>query len=412
MSSKLSMQDIIDLLVAKNDIGKEEAEAFFVQFFSIIEKGLSTDELVKVKDFGSFKLTHIQERESVDVNTQDKIVIPAHRRVSFLPAPLLKDMVNKPFAHFETTPLNEGIFMDGVSESVESDNDDEELDAEENEGEENEDTTASVESIKEEPIKKEPTIKDESAVTDIEESTTEETNIEIKNDNLSSPIAPLAPTVENNFQESILAQDETVSEVQENNSPHFNEVSKENEHIEAVPTDSVLNKSRTKKPKSKGKLRRYILRWDIAIALFMILTISFAYNYYFRKHNPCEKGIEKSEIPKTLKELAPTSIGTSSNEPAVVADSVETEKTMEPTIMVKMSPGRTLRLIALDKLGNRDFWVYIYMKNKDKIPNPDVIPIGLELELPYKDEYPMDAANPDHVAKGKALGDTVMKDLG
>ena len=121
MSSKLNMQNIIDLLVAKNDISKEEAESFIVELFYLIEKGLATDELTKIKDLGTFKLTHIQERESVDVNTKEKILIPAHRRVTFVPAQLLKSLVNKPFAHFETTPLNEGVFVEGISQNASSD---------------------------------------------------------------------------------------------------------------------------------------------------------------------------------------------------------------------------------------------------------------------------------------------------
>ena len=80
MISKLNMQDIIDLLVAKNGISKEEAEKFIVELFNLIEKGLSTDELIKIKDLGTFRLTPIQERESVDVNTKEKILIPAHKR--------------------------------------------------------------------------------------------------------------------------------------------------------------------------------------------------------------------------------------------------------------------------------------------------------------------------------------------
>src|SRR5690554_4142544 len=118
MSHKLNMQDLIDLLTSDGTLTKEEAEKFVIEFFSVIEQGLSKDELVKIKDFGTFKLTPIQERESIDVNTQEKIIIPAHRRVSFLPAQILKNLVNKPFAHFETTPLNDGIVLENVEQEV------------------------------------------------------------------------------------------------------------------------------------------------------------------------------------------------------------------------------------------------------------------------------------------------------
>ena len=407
MSSKLNMQDIVDLLVANNEISKEEADMFVAKFFSLIEKGLSIDELVKVKDFGSFKLTHIQARESVDVNTQDKIVIPAHRRVSFVPAPLLKDMVIKPFAHFETTPLNEGIFMDGISQDALSDNDNEDLDAEEDEDK----------TDKENLFKEETPVKPESVETDIDKQTSEEDHSEIQNDELSLPIVVLPTADEKNIEETAPIETTPIEDVSavEEKEMQSTEESDPEEEIELTTQSSIVDtssKSTRKNPKTKGKLRRYILRWDIAIALFMISAIGFGYNYYFAKHNPCEKGIEESEIPKPIKQVVPASVETPSSESAVVADSVETKRAdVQPPKMVKMSPGRSLRLIALDKLGDREFWVYIYMKNKDKIQNPDVIPIGLELELPNMDEYPMDASNPDDVAKAKTLGDGVMKGL-
>ncbi|HZJ80588.1 MAG TPA: HU family DNA-binding protein, partial [Dysgonamonadaceae bacterium] len=96
MSDKLNIQDIVDLLVANSDISKEEAERFMVELFSLIEKGLATNELTTIKDFGTFKLTQIEECESVDVSTKEKIAIPAHRHIAFIPTQLLENLVNKP----------------------------------------------------------------------------------------------------------------------------------------------------------------------------------------------------------------------------------------------------------------------------------------------------------------------------
>ncbi|NLZ95126.1 MAG: hypothetical protein GX921_04785, partial [Bacteroidales bacterium] len=84
----------------------------------------------------------------------------------------------------------------------------------------------------------------------------------------------------------------------------------------------------------------------------------------------------------------------------------------KPRATAKMSPGRTLRLIALDKLGDREFWVYIYMINKEKITNPNVIPIGLVLDIPHHNEYPMDANNMEDIAMAKELGDETLKNFG
>ena len=373
MSSKLNMQDIIDLLLANNDISKEEAEKFIVEFFDIIEKGLSTDELVKVKDFGTFKLTQIQERESIDVNTQEKIVIPSHRRVSFIPASTLKELVNKPFAHFETTPLNDGILLDGVYQ-------DDSLDKEDDDEKDNED----------EQDKEENAERRDSIAPDIDETKSKELEEEIE--------IPAIPIIDNDS----ITESAPKKSLMESDK-------KEPSLEEKKPNINSPKKSKTRKPKTRGKLRRYILRWDVAVALFMILGVGFAYNYYFAKHNPCKHGVEDSDIPKPIKTGTPSSIENISNKSAAVVDSVKTNKSMKPIKTVEMSPGKTLRLIALDKFGDREFWVYIYMKNEDKIKNPDVVPVGLKLELPHVEEFDMDANNHNHVSKAKKLGDEMMK---
>jgi nucleoid DNA-binding protein len=104
---KLNLQDIVDTVASKQKVTKEEADVFAKTLFSIIPESLSEDNPIKIKDFGTFKLTLIQARESVDVNTGEKIEIPTHYRFSFSPATALKELVNKPFANFETTLLND-----------------------------------------------------------------------------------------------------------------------------------------------------------------------------------------------------------------------------------------------------------------------------------------------------------------
>lgn len=378
MSSKLNMQDIVDLLVANNDISKEESEKFIVEFINAIEKGLSTDGLVKVKDFGTFKLTQIQERESIDVNTQEKIVIPSHRRVSFVPAPNLKGLVNKPFAHFETTPLSDGIFLEGLSQDDGSDINGDDLEAEE------EKPTSTV--PKEDIVEK---------VNPIETVEDEGKSAEIVVDEVILP--PVTPIIDNNIIDSV---------------PKINlDIDDEKDLSKGEITDNPSKNAKSKKPKSRGKLRRYILRWDVAITLFVIVGVGVAYHYYFAKSKLSKQGVEDSIIPQPINSISSNCAENKSSESSAVIDSVRRSERMrpEPVKTVKMSPGRTLRLIALDKFGNREFWIYIYLKNKDKIENPNVIPIGLILNLPNEDEFDMNANNPDDVSKAKKLGDQVMK---
>lgn len=119
MENKITLSDLIDLLAKQADIPTSEAEVFLKTLFDTITETLSEDEAVKIKDFGTFKLTPIQARESIDVNSGEKIEIPAHNRLSFSPATALKELVNKPFSHFETVLLDEGITFEGVEEVFE-----------------------------------------------------------------------------------------------------------------------------------------------------------------------------------------------------------------------------------------------------------------------------------------------------
>lgn len=407
MNSKLSIQDIADLLVANNQISKEEADKFVVELFSLIEKGLSTDELTKVKDLGTFKLTPIQERESVDVNTQEKIVIPAHRRVSFVPAQTLKSLVNKPFAHFETTPLNDGIFIDGINQDALSCN-------EENDNDDRDDEDKVVES---ELTKENDTDKVATDAFNTDEMGASEYGSEVVQEELPNPAATSILSTDKNKEKELSVQPSSSapfieSKMEEPSASAGSSTKEEEKKGDKIKSAiGISNKPKSKKPKSRGKLRRYILRWDIAIGLFMILGVSFAYNYYFTTNNPCEKGVEESEIPKPIIGATPLLTETPSDEVVDAVDSLEILKLAEmgPRETVKMSAGTTLRLIALEKLGNREFWVYIYLQNKDKIKNPDVVPIGLELELPNQNEYKMDANDSDDIFKAKKLGEQVMK---
>jgi len=119
MENRITLANLADLLAKRTNVSGTESEAFLKSLFELISETLSGDEVVKIKDFGTFKLVPIQARESVDVNSGEKIEIPAHNRLSFFPATALKELVNKPFSHFESILLNEGIAFEGVEEVIE-----------------------------------------------------------------------------------------------------------------------------------------------------------------------------------------------------------------------------------------------------------------------------------------------------
>ncbi len=114
MEEKLYIQDLIKLLAEKQSIETTEAEAFVRAVFDIIKDALETDRVVKIKGLGTFKLTDVDSRESINVNTGERIRIESHTKISFIPDTQMRDMINKPFSHFETVILNEGVTFDDM----------------------------------------------------------------------------------------------------------------------------------------------------------------------------------------------------------------------------------------------------------------------------------------------------------
>ena len=106
---KVSLQDLASVLVERWHLGKKEASLFVNEMFFVIQKSLDEDKIVKVKGLGTFKIIDVDDRESVDVNTGDRVLIEGHGKITFTPDALMKELVNKPFSQFETVVLNEGV---------------------------------------------------------------------------------------------------------------------------------------------------------------------------------------------------------------------------------------------------------------------------------------------------------------
>ncbi|PXV62640.1 nucleoid DNA-binding protein [Dysgonomonas alginatilytica] len=125
MNDKLSLQDLVDVLSKKAKITKKDADSFFRELFQLILERIFDNDSVKIKDFGTFKLISVSSRESVNVNTGEKIEIPSHYKLSFIPDKILKNLVNKPFSQFETILLEDGVVFETSVENEESISEDE-----------------------------------------------------------------------------------------------------------------------------------------------------------------------------------------------------------------------------------------------------------------------------------------------
>ena len=172
--AKISITDLAGVIAKQRKLSTKDVEKFISAMFLVVDKGLDADRLVKIKGLGTFKVTSVKPRESINVNTGARVVIDGHDKVSFTPDTSMRDLINKPFAQFETVVLKDDVdFSD-----IEHDNSDEEK-------------RESVASNTEKEVQKEKTIssnEEEIAPQDM----VQENVLEIKDDKEDSPVT--APT--------------------------------------------------------------------------------------------------------------------------------------------------------------------------------------------------------------------------
>ena len=115
---KISIQDLSSVLVEKRGLTKKEASNFISEMFDIVQQELEKDKLVKIKGLGTFKIIDVDDRESVNVNTGERVLIEGHGKITFTPDSLMKELVNKPFSQFETVVLNDGVEFEEPKEEI------------------------------------------------------------------------------------------------------------------------------------------------------------------------------------------------------------------------------------------------------------------------------------------------------
>lgn len=114
-----TIKDLAKVIVSKHQLRQRDAEVFVNAVVETIIEGLQNDRLVKIKGFGTFKLTAVRDRESVNVNTGERVVISGHDKISFTPDAVMKDVINKPFAQFDTVILSDEVKFEEEPEGEE-----------------------------------------------------------------------------------------------------------------------------------------------------------------------------------------------------------------------------------------------------------------------------------------------------
>lgn len=118
--SKFTLSTLAAKLAEKSGLSQTEAELFIRKMFDVLNQGLEADKQVKMRWLGTFKVTTVKDRESVDVNTGERIVIEGRDKISYTPDNILKEIVNKPFAQFETVVVNDGVDFDDIDKKFET----------------------------------------------------------------------------------------------------------------------------------------------------------------------------------------------------------------------------------------------------------------------------------------------------
>ena len=381
MNEKITLQDIVNLFSQKQGIGKKEADLIVRTMFDLIEEALKTENYVKIKGFGTFKLTEVDARESVNVNTGERFEIQGHSKISFTPDTTMKDLINKPFAHFETVILNDGVELEDTptEEVVEV-------------PEMVEETPAIVEAApaltEETPVVVEETVIEESPATEVTEV---------------SVVVEEEPTIV----EQTSAVEEVVEETPMVVEPAIEELIASEPVTETVPeekpiiTEEEPMVAQAKQDKKEKTINRIL--WGVIVVLVLIILFG-AFWMFFRSDDAHEvtpmpsvpeevatlveetihmDTIFESEPPITMMPLELTAEELRKERVPVLADTLEyVINGQEPLCEHTLKSGETIIRISVHYYGSKRFWPYIAKFNKESIADPDNIPIGTIIKIP------------------------------
>lgn len=444
MNERLSLQDLIDLLAKKQEITKKEAEVFLRELIAVISETIETNESVKIKDFGTFKLVKVNARKSVDVNTGEAIEIAAHYKLSFTPDKLLKEAINRPFAHFESVVLEEGVSFDNIEKdetvNIEEADEEEDVSVDEETNEGSPTPTADPQQVENEDFTPELVSEDTTIIeTENTSPNTEEEQLEEINNReeeaRQSDNEAIAPSETENIPEPI------TDEVSEE---RILEYKQRIEEAKLAAKEKDLEYERlVKETRQAAKRRKKFVSLGffifLIIAAFLIGGLYFQEIARFLTEGPIGNGntamvadnqnideqktdtlaVSSDSIAKA-KEQDSIAIVTEKTLPSENSIKPQTQKTEQPTAtkgntplaIITIEPGNTLRNISLKYYGHKSFCVYIYEENKDKIKNINSIPLGTKLTIPSPSKYGINLQDQASLDKAKAKEKELFKTMG
>lgn len=449
MNERLSLQDLIDLLAKKQEITKKEAEVFLRELIAVISETIESNESVKIKDFGTFKLVRVNARKSVDVNTGEAIEIAAHYKLSFTPDKLLKEAINRPFAHFESVVLEEGVSFDNIEKdetiNIEEADEEEDVSVDEDTNEVSPTPTADSHQVENEDFTPELGSED-TAIIETEDTVPHTEGAPLEEEEVEDTKIPKEEESQSDNDTITPSETENISE------PPTDEVSEERildykQRIEeaklAAKEKDIEYEKLVQETRQAAKRRKKFV--SLGFFIFLIIAAFLIGGLYFQEiarfltegptgnantamvadnQNIDEQktdtlAVSSDSIAKA-KEQDSIAIVTEKTLPSENSIKPQTQKTEQPTAtkgntplaIITIEPGNTLRNISLKYYGHKSFCVYIYEENKDKIKNINSIPLGTKLTIPSPSKYGINIQDQASLDKAKAKERELFKTMG
>lgn len=294
--NRSSMSILARILAEKNNMTISEAEAFIKQMFDVANGVMQSDKQLKIRWLGTFKVTSVKDRESVDVNTGERIIIGGRDKITFTPDNILKEIVNKPFAQFETVVVNDGVdfseidrkFAFEAKEEVSAPSDEQQI-AEESE-------TSPVDKAESIPVVAE--MSDESELKEdvVSGVTVQVEDLSVVSEEAEVPVSEIkekeqlladAQEPEQPVVKEVLVQSVTASSVQEETVVSRPEkMAPVSQTKQAVPVGNPENTVEEDDEESSSDRKHYFMlpRYVISVAVILILLLIggigwFAFNY-------------------------------------------------------------------------------------------------------------------------------------
>lgn len=417
MNEKITIQDLANLLAEKHGIQKKEAELFIKGMFDLVEEALATEKYVKIKGLGVFKLTEVDSRESINVNTGERIEIQGHTKISFTPDASLKELINKPFSHFETVILNEGVELEDTKEEPE---------AVEVAGDESE-TMVEVAAVEETVVIETAVVeKEESDVVteeEIPETKVEELETIVEESEVMEEVLPVAEeeTTTVTEEEPVVMEHEThheevepVVEVEESDK----EISDEKDDMEEgedteevvveekVETETVAEPSVAEKEKEEVPGEEKTSKGLVFITILLVLIILGGLYWLFQSKDDKEDAPVKTEPIEVIDTVSDDKVNVGQVADTIIAENTASSseaKKSEPIVPEEkvasladttaysiigtktthtLQNGETIIRVAVKYFGAKNFWPYIAKHNEKSIKNANNVPVGTKLLIP------------------------------